>query len=68
MDKLNKKNIFPRRYFYPSLNKFKEILEYKECPISEDIASRILCLPLYFDLKTEDIELISNLVLKANLS
>jgi len=64
MDKLNMENIFPRRYFYPSLNKFKEILEYKECPISEDIASRILCLPLYYNLKSEDIELICSLIVK----
>lgn len=46
-DKLNQENIFPRRYFYPSLNKLGENFsnEYN-CPISESISSRILCLPI----------------------
>ena len=50
---LNKANIYPRRYFYPSLN----LLPYtdkKSCPISENIASRVLCLPLYHDLSEDD--------------
>jgi len=52
---LNKENIFPRRYFHPSLN----LLSYtdkKSCPVSENIASRVLCLPLFHDLE-EDIVL-----------
>jgi len=40
---LNDENIFPRRYFYPSVNTFSEIVEYKQMPVSEDIAKRILC-------------------------
>lgn len=50
---LNENNIFPRRYFFPSLN----IISYvngKNMPISEDIASRVLCLPLYVGLNKED--------------
>lgn len=46
---LNSLNIFPRRYFYPSLN----LLPYvngQSCPVSESISKRILCLPLYHDL------------------
>ncbi len=46
---LNKNNIFPRRYFYPSLNTLPYI-EKKKCPVSESISSRVLCLPLYHDL------------------
>lgn len=46
---LNVNQIFPRRYFYPSLNTIKYI-EGKEMPISESISSRILCLPLYVGL------------------
>lgn len=42
---LNKSQIYPRRYFYPSLNKLKYIT-YQSCPVSEDIAKRIACLPL----------------------
>ena len=43
---LNDNDIFPRRYFYPSLNTLKYV-EYKEMEISEGIAKTILCLPLY---------------------
>src|SRR5690554_5337756 len=43
---LNDKNIFPRRYFYPSLNTL-DYVNGKPMPVSEHIASRILCLPLY---------------------
>lgn len=42
---LNTNQIFPRRYFYPSLNLLK-FVQSEEMPISESIASRILCLPL----------------------
>ncbi len=41
----NDNNIFPRRYFYPSLNRIKYI-NGPEMEISESISSRILCLPL----------------------
>ena len=42
---LNKSDIYPRRYFYPSLNKLKYV-QADEMPISESIASRVLCLPI----------------------
>lgn len=48
---LNNENIFPRRYFYPSLNTLPYIKGHQECPISEDISRRILCLPLYADIE-----------------
>jgi degT/dnrJ/eryC1/strS aminotransferase len=54
-NKLNKIGIFPRRYFYPSLNLLPYIPEKINCPISEDISSRIACLPLYAGLSEEDI-------------
>ena len=55
-DKLNKENIYPRRYFYPSVNTFTDIVEYQECPVSEDISKRILCLPLFRGLDFKDID------------
>jgi dTDP-4-amino-4,6-dideoxygalactose transaminase len=51
---LNEHQIFPRRYFYPSLNTI-EYIKGEAMPISESIASRILCLPLYVDLSLEDV-------------
>jgi dTDP-4-amino-4,6-dideoxygalactose transaminase len=50
---LNDNQIFPRRYFYPSLNTINYI-KTKSMPISEGIASRVLCLPLYVELTKED--------------
>jgi dTDP-4-amino-4,6-dideoxygalactose transaminase len=53
---LELKDIFPRRYFYPSLNTVNYV-EYQSMPISESIASRVMCLPLFDDLElsTQDI-------------
>ena len=47
---LNENGIHPRRYFYPSLNNLINIVVYQNCPISESLSSRILCLPLYKNL------------------
>jgi len=60
---LNAINIYPRRYFYPSLN----LLDYTpeaEMPISENISKRILCLPVYHNLKEEELKLICETILK----
>lgn len=63
LDKLNKNNIFPRRYFYPSLNKLKIANKNVDSlPIAEDIAKRILCLPLYYCLDDKDIGFICELI------
>ena len=51
---LNENEIFSRRYFYPSLNTI-EYTEGEPMPISESIASRIMCLPLYVGLKEQDL-------------
>jgi dTDP-4-amino-4,6-dideoxygalactose transaminase len=51
---LEQENIFPRRYFYPSLNKLPYLRRKFEMPVSESIARRVLCLPLYHDLQLED--------------
>ncbi|SDS25140.1 DegT/DnrJ/EryC1/StrS family aminotransferase [Christiangramia echinicola] len=48
-ESLNEAKIFPRRYFYPSLNTLTYI-DQKIMPVSEEISSRILCLPLFHDL------------------
>jgi dTDP-4-amino-4,6-dideoxygalactose transaminase len=56
ISRLNAQNIYPRRYFYPSLNTLPYIAPNQACPISEDIASRIVCLPLYAGLRGETIK------------
>jgi dTDP-4-amino-4,6-dideoxygalactose transaminase len=59
--KLNDEQIFPRRYFYPSLNKLPYVSDQK-CPTSEDISLRVACLPLYADLEVEIIKEIARIV------
>jgi dTDP-4-amino-4,6-dideoxygalactose transaminase len=59
---LNANHIFPRRYFYPSLNTLK-YLSYQPCPISESIAHRVLCLPIYYDLTNQEMDLIISVML-----
>lgn len=56
-------NIIPRRYFYPSVNTYTKVVEPQSCPISEDIALRILCLPLYFNLSMSDVDRVADIVL-----
>jgi dTDP-4-amino-4,6-dideoxygalactose transaminase len=63
---LNKLNIYPRRYFYPSVNTFEAIVPYVSMPIAEDISNRILCLPLYYSLSFEEIDIVINKILELN--
>lgn len=60
---LNEKEIYPRRYFYPSLNK----LDYVEgnSPVAEHIANSILCLPLYHDLSENEQEKVISVIKNA---
>lgn len=63
LDKLNKNNIYPRRYFYPSLSNLSVPYRSKEnLPIAESISKRILCLPLYYSLEDSDIKNICELI------
>lgn len=61
---LNNENIYPRRYFHPAINTFSKILSYQEAPIAEEVSSKILCLPLYYELSFDIIEKISEIILR----
>ncbi len=63
IEALKVKNVSPRRYFYPSLNKLPYLL-YQACPISENIASRIMCLPLFHDLLPDQQDIIVDTILE----
>ncbi|WP_395047178.1 DegT/DnrJ/EryC1/StrS family aminotransferase [Flavobacterium sp.] len=58
---LLKEKIIPRRYFYPSLNTINYI-NGEKMPVSESIAARILCLPLYVGLSITDLEKIAHII------
>lgn len=53
MEGLMVRSIVPRRYFYPSLNKLPYV-NAAPCPHSEEMAERVLCLPLYNGMSSDD--------------
>ena len=65
--KLNAKSIFPRRYFYPSLDELPYIKSENCAVVSRDVASRILCLPLYPELKLDLINEICQTILNEHV-
>lgn len=64
MEYLKLHEIFTRRYFYPSLAKSLPYVEPQDLPITEDIAKRVLCLPLYYDLTLEEVDMICRHLLR----
>jgi len=61
-NELNSNAIFPRRYFFPSLDTLNYV-ELKEHMFnSRAIADRILCLPLYSELGLDEQQLIINII------
>lgn len=64
-DYLKMFEIFTRRYFYPSLASALPYVENLHLKVTDDISSRVLCLPLYTDLTVEDVDHISRLLLRA---
>ena len=62
---LNAHSVYPRRYFFPSLATLPFVERRIETPISDDIAQRVLCLPLYSSLAPEQVDRICDLVRRA---
>ena len=66
MEALQQNDINTRRYFYPSLNNLPQVTGIKmRCPISDDLSSRVLCLPLYPGLSGSAIEQINSIMTKS---
>jgi dTDP-4-amino-4,6-dideoxygalactose transaminase len=60
-EKLAAQGIGTRRYFFPALN----ALPYHTgapCPVAEDIARRVMCLPFYAELTVAQVKLITSLI------
>lgn len=62
IEKLANHNIQTRRYFYPLLNEldYVDAPENEQLPTAYSISRRILCLPLYHELKVEEVKMICN--------
>ncbi len=59
--KLREKNIFGRRYFYPLISEFATYRGFpsarkENLPNAHKLADSVICLPMYHELQTEDID------------
>ena len=61
VEQLNLNNIFPRRYFFPSLSNLPYVHD-QSSPIAENISRRILCLPLYHTLAIEEVDMVCRFI------
>ena len=61
---LDYNGIQTRRYFYPSLANSLPYLQPMQLPITDGIAKRVLCLPFYYDLTIEEVDMICDLITK----
>lgn len=57
MSFLGSRNIFSRRYFYPSLDTLTYVSGIP-CPVSRDMTSRVLCLPLFNGMSKSELEMV----------
>jgi dTDP-4-amino-4,6-dideoxygalactose transaminase len=68
-EKFHKHNIYTRRYFYPLISDFPMYrgltsANIVNLPIAHNIANKVLCLPIYPNLKIDDIARILSVVKK----
>lgn len=59
---LKKNGVLTRRYFYPSLESVGLLGAEASQPVSKDIASRIMCLPIFSELHLNDQERVVDVV------
>lgn len=61
---LNERHIFPRRYFFPSLDSLIYIEPQQHMPLSRSVSQRILCLPLFYGLSDSWLDIIITTIKK----
>ncbi len=62
IEALKAHGIIPRRYFYPSLSTLEFLTKTQHTPLSDDIAMRVVCLPLFHELEEADVHRIATIV------
>jgi dTDP-4-amino-4,6-dideoxygalactose transaminase len=65
--KLQDHNIYTRRYFYPLISDFPMYrglpsAAHANLPVARKIAEQVICLPIYPDLSTEQVDFVVNLI------
>jgi len=53
--------VFPRRYFYPSLTNLPYVPQ-SSCEIASSVSSRILCLPIVYGLSVNEVKRIASII------
>jgi len=72
-DWIKRFNVHPRKYFYPLCSHYPTYASLPSAdpaklPVAEDIASRVLCLPLYGTLEKSAVERITAIIAEASQS
>lgn len=65
-DRLSKKGIYTRRYFYPLTSEFsvmRDNVEPAEMPVAKQISDNVITLPLYSELTVKDVDRICDIIL-----
>jgi dTDP-4-amino-4,6-dideoxygalactose transaminase len=63
VESLNNHYIYPRRYFYPALNRL-DYVPQNDCSVAESITKRVLCLPIFHDMSDSTMDLIIRVLLR----
>ena len=66
-EKLERENIYARKYFYPTVNKatcYKAVYGNADVPVANHAAECVLTLPMYADMTLEDVDRICDTILK----
>ena len=64
VEALEEEGVYPRRYFYPSLEALPYVKDAEPCPVSASLSQKILCLPLYTSLLECEVEKIIGIINK----
>ena len=63
---LRENDIYSRKYFYPAINELESYKEYwdQKTPVTHEVATHVLTLPIYEDLADNDVDRICEIILK----
>lgn len=66
-EELKRNNIFPRRYFYPLISSFPMYrglpsAAAKNLPVAEDVARKVICLPIFPAMEDEVVDRVADLI------
>lgn len=66
--KLKENNIYARKYFYPLTSEYEcysSIFNIKDTPVAYKISREVLTLPMYAELKLDQVDMICDIILQA---